>query len=311
MDIEIPAGAEPHGVVVARGDAVVFEHYGVGEDFSWSTAHGVVHFGPDTLHDMRSITKSVVALLYGIALDRGQVPAPDEPLLRHFPEYEDLAADPRRAERTVGHALTMTLAFEWDESAPYTSPANSEIAMELAPDRYRFILDRPITGAPGQRWSYCGGASALLGGLIARGTGRSLPDFARGELFEPLGIGRFEWMVGDDGVPSAAAGLRLTPRALARIGQLVLGDGQGVVPRSWLAEALRPRVPTGSGQYGYQWYLGPTGPHRTVTASGNGGQRLFVLPDLDLVVAVTAGDYNAAVQSATPDAVLAAVLAAG
>jgi CubicO group peptidase (beta-lactamase class C family) len=298
-----------HGVVVARRDGIVSEWYGTGPDFSWGEPHGVVEFGPETLHDLRSVTKSVVALLYGIALDRGQVPAPDEPLLRHFPEYPDLAADPRRAARTVEHALTMTLAFEWDESPPYTSAANSEIAMELAPDRYRFVLDRPITGEPGREWSYCGGASALLGRLVAKGSGMSLPEFARETLFGPLGIDRFEWMAGDDGEPSAASGLRLTPRGLARIGQVILGDGLGVVPSTWLAEALRPRVSTSWGSnYGYQWYLTSAGPHRTVTAMGNGGQRLFVLPGLDLAVAVTAGDYDAADQSATPDAVLAEVL---
>jgi CubicO group peptidase (beta-lactamase class C family) len=298
-----------HGVVVARRDGVVDEWYGTGPDFSWGTPHGVVEFGPDTLHDLRSVTKSVVALLYGIALERGQAPAPDEPLLRHFPEHADLAADPRRAARTVAHALTMTLAFEWDESIPYTSPENSEIAMELAPDRYRYVLERPVTGEPGREWSYCGGASALLGGLIARGSGMTLPDFARESLFGPLGIDRFEWMAGDDGVASAASGLRLTPRGLARIGQVILGDGLGVVPSAWLAEALRPRVSTDWGwNYGYQWYLAPDGPHRTVAAMGNGGQRLFVLPDLDLVVAVTAGGYDAEDQSATPEAVLAEVL---
>jgi CubicO group peptidase (beta-lactamase class C family) len=302
-------GPSPHGVVVARGDAVVAEYYGTGPDYSWGTSHGVVEFGPDTPHDVRSVTKSVVGLLYGIAVDRGQAPAPDEPLLKHFPDYPDLAADPRRAARTVEHALTMTLAFAWDESVPYTSPANSEIAMELARDRYRFVLERPITGEPGREWSYCGGAAALLGRLISVGSGMSLPDFARATLFHPLGIDTFEWMTGDDGVASAASGLRLAPRGLARIGQLILGDGLGIVPAAWLGAMLRPRVTIDEGRrYGYQWYLSRTGPHRTVAAMGNGGQRLFVLPDLDLAVAVTAGDYDAADQSATPDAVLAEVL---
>ncbi len=298
-----------HGVVVARRDAVETEWYGTGEDWSWDKPHGLVDFGPDTLHDLRSVTKSVVALLYGIALERGRVPAPDEPLLRRFPEYPDLAADPARAARTVEHALTMTLAFEWDESSPYTSPANSEIAMEMAPDRYRFILERPIVGEPGLSWHYCGGASALLGRLISTGTGQTLPDFARTALFEPLGIDTFEWLIGAAGVPSAAAGLRLTPRGLARIGQLILGDGLGIVPTSWLDAVLTPRVTIrGDRRYGYQWYLDTVGPHRLVSASGNGGQRLFVLPDLGLVVAVTAGSYDGADQSSTPDAVLAEIL---
>jgi CubicO group peptidase (beta-lactamase class C family) len=261
---------------------------------------------------MRSITKSVVALLYGIALARGQVPAPDEPLLRRFPEYFDLAADARRAERTVAHALTMTLALEWDESIPYTSAANSEIAMELAPDRYRFVLERPITGEPGRRWSYCGGASALIGQLIGKGAGQPLPDFARAALFEPLGIDTFEWMAGADGVASAASGLRLTPRGLARIGQLVLQSGMDIVPAAWLEAVLRPRVQIDEAlSYGYQWYLATDArPYRWLAAMGNGGQRLFVLPDLELVVAITCGNYDVADQSATPDAVLDEVVRA-
>jgi CubicO group peptidase (beta-lactamase class C family) len=90
---------------------------------------------------------------------------------------------------------------------------------------------------------------------------------------------------------------------------LILGDGLGIVPAAWLDTMLRPRVAIDERRrYGYQWYLSRTGPHRTVSAMGNGGQRLFVLPDLDLVVAVTAGEYDAADQSATPDAVLAEVL---
>jgi CubicO group peptidase (beta-lactamase class C family) len=179
-----------HGVVMLRQGRLVLEWYGAGEDFSWNVSLGSVTFGPDTLHDLRSVTKSVVALLYGIALARGRVPGPEEPLYRHFPEYPDLAADPERASITVEHALTMTLGLEWDESAPYTSTANSEIAMETAPDRFRFILERPIVEAPGTSWRYSGGASALLGRLIAKGTGQPLQELARDALLEPHAPGR-------------------------------------------------------------------------------------------------------------------------
>src|SRR5262245_30726509 len=96
-----------HAVVVVRDGATLLEHYGTGTDSSWGTSHGVVSFGPETLHDLRSVSKSVTALLYGIALGEGRVPEPAEPLLRHFPEYPDLAADPERARLTVEHALTM------------------------------------------------------------------------------------------------------------------------------------------------------------------------------------------------------------
>jgi CubicO group peptidase (beta-lactamase class C family) len=316
------AGRVPdlHAVVALRHGEVILEHYGVGEDFSWGESHGVVTFGPDTLHDIRSITKSVVGLLYGIALGDGLVPAPDEPLLPNFPEYPDLGADPERARLKVEHVLTMTLGLEWNEDLPYATKENSEIAMEHAPDRNRYVLERPIVAEPGSTWRYCGGATALLGALIARGSGRPLEEFARERLFEPLGIATFEWMRGVDGVASAASGLRLTPRDLAKIGQLVLArgtrDGREIVPETWLDAALQRRATIEDGfDYGYQWYVsdltpGPGVSHPWVGGLGNGGQRLDVVFDLDLVVAFAAGAYDAEDGFATPMTVLEDVILA-
>ncbi|WP_374445221.1 serine hydrolase domain-containing protein [Stella sp.] len=296
-----------HGVVALRHGRIFFERYLAGEDANWGTPLGRVEFGPETLHDLRSVTKSIVGLLYGIALAEGRVPAPDRALLAQFPEYPDLAADPARTGLTVEHVLTMTLGTEWNESLPYTSLANSEIAMEAAPDRWRFVLERPVVAAPGAGWTYNGGATALLGRLIERGTGQSLPDYARAVLFDPLGIGPTEWVRGRrDGVASAASGLRMRPRDLARIGQMVLDRGMAgdrrIVPAEWLAASFRPlaRLPDGRG-YGYHWYLGRFdrgGFWRG--AIGNGGQRLFVWPEPGLVVAVTAGNYDDPEQWRTP-----------
>ncbi|MGY0235856.1 serine hydrolase domain-containing protein [Longispora urticae] len=302
-----------HAVVAVRGGRTILEHYGVGEDFRWGDALGEVAFDAGRRHDIRSVTKSVTALVYGIALGEGLVPRPHEPLLRSFPRYPALAVDPARARLTVEHALTMSLGLEWSEDVPYDSPDNAEIAMELAPDRYRYVLERPVVEPPGTRWTYCGGATALLGHLIAEGTGRSLPEYAQAVLFSPLGIDDVEWMAGEDGVASAASGLRLTPRALARIGELVLAgggwDGHPVVPADWLDAMLRPRLETDwGGRYGYQWYLESVDGLRMVAGFGNGGQRLFVLPELDLSVAVTAGNYDQPEQWRTPMTVLGRVL---
>ncbi|MFC4997943.1 serine hydrolase domain-containing protein [Dactylosporangium cerinum] len=298
-----------HAVVAIRGGKTVLEHYGEGEDRSWNRSLGVVRFGPDTLHDLRSVTKSVTALLYGIALGEGRVPAPEEPLMRYFPQYPDLAAEPDRARLTVEHALTMSLGLEWREDIPYDSPANAEIAMELAADRYRYVLERPVAEPPGTRWSYSGGATALLGKLIADGTGQPLERYGRTALFDPLGIETVEWMAGTDGVASAASGLRLTPRDLARIGELVLAegewDGRRVVPAEWIRTMVQPRLRTDWGAgYGFHWYLETIAGQRMVLAAGNGGQRLAVVPELGLAVAVTAGNYDDPEQWRTPVAAL-------
>jgi CubicO group peptidase (beta-lactamase class C family) len=310
-----------HGVVVARGGLIVLERYFEGEQNSWGRLLGPVRHGPDTLHNLYSVTKSIVALVYGVALAERKVPPPDAPLYDLFPEYKDLVeADPRRRERTIAHALTMTLGLQWDEILiPYSDPRNDEIGMEMSKDRYRFILERPIIGPPGKRWLYSGGATALLGRIIANGTGRPLPAYARTAFFDPLGLGPTEWVSNEetwvaakygrgDGEPVVASGLRMTTRDLARIGQLVLdngaADGKQLLPAGWLAECLTPRVSADEQRrYSYQWYVGDfeygsrEQPHldRWVGCFGQGGQRLFVMPDLDLVVAITAGNYG------TPD----------
>lgn len=293
-----------HGLVLTRHGRIVAERYDAGEDAAWGRPLGRVRHSPDTLHDLRSVTKSIVALLYGIALERGLVPPPDAPLLAALPRYADLSADPARAAITVGHALTMTLGTDWNESIPYTDPANSEIAMEAAPDRIRYVLDRPMIAAPGQRWVYNGGTSAVLGALIEAGSGEDLDTFARQALFVPLGIEGFEWHRGRDGRPSAASGLRLTARDLARIGQLVLDGGRHagrpIVPAAWLAAMVQPHLATGDGlHYGYQWWLGEgrTGeagsPVRPWSAGfGNGGQRLMLLADAGLALVLFFGNYD-------------------
>lgn len=300
-----------HVVIVKRSSRVLLERYDAGSDEAWGRPLGIVTFTPETLHDLRSVTKSIVGLLYGIALDRGLVPPVDAPLLAQFPQYPDLAADPQRARLTMLNALNMTLGMEWDEQRPYTDPANSEIAMERSPDRYRFVLERPFVAEPGTRCIYSGGAVALIGAIIAKGAGVTLPEFARQALFAPLEITQFEWATGKDGVASAASGLRLRPRDLLRIGELALAggiwNGQRVVSRAWLDASFAPAVSTGRGlEYGRLWYIGEDatsihpGKHRWLAGIGNGGQRLYLMPDAELATVVLCGAYNRPDQSEAP-----------
>ena len=121
-----------HALLASRGGKILFEHYGRGEDESWGQKLGQVTFGPTVLHDLRSVTKSIVGMLYGIALADGKVPPPQARLYDQFPEYADLAKQPGRERLTVAHVLSMTLGFEWDElTIPYGDRRNSEVAMEL------------------------------------------------------------------------------------------------------------------------------------------------------------------------------------
>lgn len=310
-----------HAVVVASRGKIVLERYFDGPDEAWGRPLGRVAFGPDTLHDLRSVTKSVLGLLYGIALAQGKVPPSDRPLLESFPEHADIATDPRFERLTIAHALTMTLGLEWNENIPYQDPNNSEIVMEKAADRYRYIFSRPFMAEPGTRWTYGAAATALIGRLIVKGTGLSLPDFARAHLFDPVGIGPTVWTKGFNGEPSPSSGLRMTPRDLARIGQLVLNrgewDGRQVVSADWLERSFKSYVAVDeTRRYGYFWYLGdlPRGSDRPlaqwVGAYGYGGQLLYVVPGLELVVAVTAGNYTDANHRTPPIGVIREVVLA-
>jgi CubicO group peptidase (beta-lactamase class C family) len=300
-----------HSVLVWRSGGIALERYYTGVDEAWGRPLGTVTFAPETLHDLRSVTKSIVGLLYGIALDRGLVPPADASLLARFPEYSDLPPDPRRGHLTILHALNMTLGMEWDEQRSYADPANSERAMEDAPDRNRFVLDRSFVAAPGERWIYSGGAVALVGSLIANGSGTTLQDFARQALFAPLGITVFEWAKGKDGVVSAASGLRLRSHDLLTIGRMVLAGGEWfgtrIVSRAWLDASFQPVADTGEGlQYGRLWWIGEamtpvlSGVRRWIAGIGNGGQRLFLMQDADLAAVVFCGAYNAPDDWITP-----------
>ncbi|WP_423065647.1 serine hydrolase domain-containing protein [Devosia sp. CN2-171] len=292
-----------HAVAFSRNGKLVSEHYFEGRDEAWGEDLGHMVFGPDTLHDLRSVTKSITSLLYGIALEQGLVPELDRPVVDGFPEYPDLVADSDRRKVTVEHTFNMAMGMEWDESLPYTDARNSEIMMEQAPDRYRFILDRPIIEPPGQRWIYSGGAVALIGALITRGTGQSLTDFARANLFEPLGIDAFFWCAGADGEESAASGLRLTTRGLLRIGDMLANGGafggRQVVPQSWIDACLTPAIQT-SFDTGYSrlWYLETAyapafeGTRPWAGGFGNGGQRLWFSPSTGIAAVAYLGKYN-------------------
>jgi CubicO group peptidase (beta-lactamase class C family) len=304
-DIESGRFGNIHSLIVVRGGRTLYEDYFAGPDERRGQPIGHVAFDAATLHDARSVTKSVVSILFGLAVAEGRIADLDAPVLDYFPEHRDLRTPERMAIR-LRHLLTMTSGFEWDESSrPYGDAANSETQMDAAADPYRFVLERPIARTAGEQWAYSGGDTMLLAGIIERATSTSLVDYAERRLFRPLGISRFEWLRYGNGLPIAASGLRLTPRDLARIGTLYLAggrwNGRQLVPEAWVRDSVSPQArisdrPLGLQRYGYQWYLG-TGRLGDQSLSyfaaiGWGGQRILVIPSMELVLVLTAGLYG-------------------
>lgn len=304
-DIEAGEYSNIHSIVVVRHGALAYEDYFSGADERRGAPVGVVAFDANTLHDARSVTKSVVSLLFGVAVREGRIADLDTPVLDYFPEYADLRT-PERLAITLRHVLSMTSGFAWDESSrPYGDPANDETRMDGATDPYRYVLERPIAHPPGTQFEYSGGDTMLLAGVLEQATGARLEDYARDELFAPLGVTEFELMHYPNGNPIAASGLRLRPRDMAKVGLLALNGGRWgetqIVSEDWTREALSPHAavsprPLGLRSYGYQWWLGMArveGEFVPYSAAvGWGGQRVLLIPSRDAVIVVTAGLYG-------------------
>jgi CubicO group peptidase (beta-lactamase class C family) len=291
-----------HALLIEHDGRLVYEEYFSGSDERWGTPLGVVTFTRETKHDLRSVTKSVVSALVGIAHQDGAIRSLDAPLLDYFPELKELQVPERRAI-TIRHALMMASGLQWHEDVPYTDPTNDEIVMTGSADPVRYVLSRPIAAPPGTVWLYNGGTTQVLGTIVQRATMQRLDEYARKVLFTPLGITDVEWLGNLSGVPSAASGLRLRPRDLAKFGSLYAHDGKWngrqIIPADWVKESTRRRLPL-PGQlmrgYAYQWwhacYGTPAGFVEVPTAVGNGMQRIFLLRDRRTVVTALAGLYN-------------------
>lgn len=318
--------ANIHAINVVRHGKLVGELYYGGTDQRCCRPEslGIVQFAPHVKHDLRSISKSVTSLLVGIALSEGTFPPLDSPVLDTFSEYADL----RTAEKmriTFRHLLTMSSGLAWDEVyKPYSDPENIVWRLVAARDPVRFVLEQPLVVTPGDAFNYNSGGTTVLGRAVAKATGKRFDEYARDRLFVPLGIADFEWVpLPATGEPAAGWGLRLRPRDTAKLGQLVLADGRWgdrrVLPPGWAAESMKGRLKDQRVyHYGYQWWHGKTyvsgSAIEWAAGFGHGGQRLFVVPTLDLVVVVNAGLYDegpySALQERIPKEILFQVISA-
>lgn len=303
-----------HSVLVEQRGEIVAEYYGEGPDRTMMKQYGMGNpfagdkiFDADTLHDMRSVSKSITGLVLGLERYRGVMPGPGEPVLAAYPELADLAS-PEKLRITFAHLLTMSSGLEWHEWGR-SFITSDETRLLWKTETARFVLEKTLVSEPGEKFLYSGGNTAVLADTVARRTGKPLDEIVAADIFAPLGITNWQWATDAKGRPLAHAGLRLKPRDMLKIGRLLLQKGrwQGkqIVSRAWIEQATRPQIETGSvffsghGEklgYGYQWWTGSS-PYRGGTvawsaAIGNGGQRICVVPQLDLVIVATAGDYG-------------------
>ena len=290
-----------HSLLIYKNDKLVFEKYFPGRDQIWGKDLGVIEHSSSDLHDVRSISKSIVSACIGIAIAQGKIKSVDQKIFEFFDEYAELNTGMKK-QLSIKHLLTMTSGLEWNEDVPYDNPENSEIQMSFSDDPVKFILSRPLVAEPGTEWNYNGGTTELLSVILERTTGKKVDQFASEFLFKPLSIGKFEWtkFPGTD-QPAAASGLRLRSRDLLKFGILYLNKGswndKQIVPEDWVNQSFQTSIARPkSGGYGYQfWTISDTiNQHQInlIAAVGNGDQRIYFDETNHLLVVTTAGNYN-------------------
>ena len=267
-------GMNTQGVVVVHDGEIVAEWYAEGADAdSWAASW--------------SMAKSFTSALIGIAIEDGLIPGVDEPMTTWYPDW----AGSERESMTLRDVLQMSSGLDWNEDYDPAAVQESDIIRIVVgeQDQLAYAADRPAAGPPGSVWSYSSGDTLLLSGVLEQATGMTADEYARQEIFDPLGMDRAEWWRDARGHTLTYCCLDTTSRGFARFGLLYEREGtwgdEQVVPEHWVAESLEP-APESDGVYGYQWWLDqPEGlPEDLFAAQGHDGQFVYVIPSLDLVV---------------------------
>ncbi|NVK88312.1 MAG: serine hydrolase [Gammaproteobacteria bacterium] len=287
-------------ILVQQNGAIVFEQY-----YNGSQA--------DDLHDIRSASKSITSLLFGIALKQQQVASLEQPVLPVFKDYQPLHHDfAAKQNMTFFDLLSMTNPLECDDFNNFS--AGHEERMYLQADWIEFTLSlpergyQPWTAAPHERpyqraFAYCTAGIALVGAALERITQASLSDYAEQHLFAPLDIQNVKWLTSPKGITQGGGGLQIRPRDLVKIGQLMLNQGRWqnreIVTPQWVKQSFTPysqAMPEMNADYGLTWWIfniqSDVSTLQAFAAAGNGGNYLFVVPELNLVSVITSKAYN-------------------
>jgi CubicO group peptidase (beta-lactamase class C family) len=238
------------------------------------------------LTNMKSVTKSILSLLVGIAIDNNLMAGTHQGLCEFFPELLG-HSDQRKRRITIRDLLTMQSGLQWDEWAERYKDAR---CMFRSKDTVQFVLSRPMAEEPGSTFRYSTGCSQVIAGVLRRVTRQDLLQYACDHLFTPLDISGVKWACTRDGLNCGGTHLYLTPRQMMTLGELCLRrgkwHGRQIVSAGWIDEATRIHAGQGwwEGPYGYHWWVRPCG----YCAYGYGGQLIYVVPDQKVVAVLTA-----------------------
>lgn len=243
--------------------------------------------------NVKSVSKTIVAILTGIAIERGVLPDSEARLGDMAPDLIPTDADPRVGDITMANLLTMQAGLERTSGRNYGGWVQSGNWVANA-------LSRPLVAEPGEQFLYSTGSFHILGAVIAHRAERSLLSLAREWLGRPLGIDVPPWTRDPQGFYMGGNNMAFTPEALARIGQTMLANGrwqgQPVIPEGWIATSWQPRTrsPFSGHTYGFGWFLAEDRGVQVAYARGYGGQMLYVVPERGITVAITSDETRPA-----------------
>jgi len=245
MTDSITSGNYPniHSLLILRYNKLVYEEYFPGIDETRGVGFvGFKDHHQDSLHDVRSITKSVVSAAILIAHAQGKIKSLNQRVFDFFPAYAKHDTGIKR-QITIQHLLNMSAGLDWDEEISYLNPQNSEVRMNNSPDAIEFVLSQKLVDTPGKKYNYSGGCTQVLAEIVAKATGITVDKFSEQYLFKPLGIEKYTWVKTRSGYPSAASGLRMRPRDMAKFGLLFLNNGiwngKQIIPADLVAQTLK------------------------------------------------------------------------
>lgn len=290
MMLDILSGNDKniHSILLVKNGKLVLEEYFYG-------------YNRDKYHFLASVSKSITSILIGISIDQKLTADVETKAYEFFPEYTGSKWIDQKYPITLQHILTMAAGLDWD-AMKYSrrDPRHTTHQMYDSNDPIGFVLERNLAGVPGERFYYNSGLTILLGGIVNNTTGLYIDEFAGQYLFAPLGISDYHWDKFPDGTIQTDGGLHLRPRDMAKIGYMMLKDGkwkdQQIVSKEWVDESTKRHIDARGIEYGYQWWIGNTTINnktiKVLFASGHGGQKIFIIPNLDLVVVFTSRVFN-------------------
>jgi len=283
-----------HSILVARTGHLAVEEYFYG-------------FDRGTRHDMRSASKSVTSTLIGLAIQEDDIAGSQAKALPYLPQYRWYDNwDDRKAAISVRDLLTMSSGLDARDWEPESVAAEGAYQSQTEqPDWVKYALAAPMIWDPGTHVYYGGANPLILGGLLASVVGEPVEWFAQRTLFGPLGIDDYRFFLDPKGIPYMGGGMFMRPRDMLKYGQLHLDggswNGRRILSEEWIGESwgkygrLEPIDRNGQ-WYGYLWWHHQydVGDRRieTIEARGNGGQYIFVVPSLEMVVVITSGNFR-------------------